>query len=183
MICRDVVAELRSPDAEIACPAAKLATITLRKSGVRPIMPPQRSIQIFTMSRRRRRSPADFGWICDSPTGAPVVGDERSTHRGIPRRAAYRRAPPGTAASPEAAVRRDVPDALAVDPDLAAVLQRLDKRIAGARTHRSILPGFTASVARGIAWGLSVGMPASPGRRPFSYRGSQGYFDCSGRFN
>ena len=49
--------------------------LTLRKSGVRPIMPQDTWAQRRIIFRRASRSSADFGVMNDSPTGSPLLGE------------------------------------------------------------------------------------------------------------
>ena len=49
--------------------------IAFRKSGLRPIIPALHSAQVLNIVRRRTRSSTLRGWMWDSPTRSPVVGD------------------------------------------------------------------------------------------------------------
>ena len=51
------------------------ASIAFMKSGARPYMPNVRSCQCLTITRRRARSSAVRGWMKESPTRSPELGE------------------------------------------------------------------------------------------------------------
>ena len=54
---------------------ANPVSVMFMKSGLRPNMPQVASIHVLTISRLRTRSSTVFGWMNDSPTRSPLVGE------------------------------------------------------------------------------------------------------------
>src|SRR5579883_2426145 len=109
-------------------PQAKPARWMFMKSGLRPNIPQVASIQILTISRRRTSSSIVFGWMKERPTRSPELGE---AVRG----------------AGEAPVRGHVRDALAVDPDLAAVPERIEELSTRANTHAFSFRSAVGTVA------------------------------------